>query len=104
MDRYLIVFRGAPGGTPGAADREPGSWNTWFDALGANLVDRGAWAAAAVEVPSRLLGPKESTSSLHGYAVIAARDFDAAVELAERCPIFDEGGSVEIARLGAPAA
>lgn len=103
MDRYLIVFRGAPGGTPGAAEREPSLWQAWFDALGSNLIDRGAWAAAAVEVPSRLLGPKESTSSLHGYAVVAAADFDAAVEVAERCPIFDEGGSVEIARLLAPA-
>ena len=30
-------------------------------------------------------------------------DFDAAVAHAERCPIFDEGGSVEIARLAGPA-
>lgn len=103
MDHYLIVYRGAPGGAPGAAERETHRWNTWFNALGSNLVDRGAWAAAAVEVPSRLLGPKESTSSLHGYAVIAAADFDTAVELAGRCPVFDEGGSVEIARLQAPA-
>ena len=100
MDRYLIVFRGAPGGTPGAAAREPGRWTTWFDALGANLVDRGALSAAAVEVPSRLLGPKESTSSLSGYSVIQAGDFNEAVRLAEACPIFDEDGSVEIARLG----
>ena len=103
MERYLIVYRGAPGGTPGAEERDPARWSTWFDALGAHLVDRGAWAAAAVEVPSRLLGPKESASSLHGYAVIAAEDFDAAVRHAERCPIFDEGGSVEIARLAGPA-
>lgn len=103
MDNYLIVFHGAPGGTPGAAEREPARWTTWFEAMGANLVDRGALAAAAVEVPSRLLGPKESTSSLHGYAVIAAPDFDAAVAMAERCPIFDEGGSVQIARLTGPA-
>jgi len=104
MERYLIVFRGAPEGKVGAAPREPGRWAAWFDALGADLVDRGALAAAAVEVPSRLLGPKESTSSLHGYAVVAAADFDAAVRLAERCPIFDEGGAVEIARLAGPAA
>jgi hypothetical protein len=99
MEHYLIVLRGGPAGAGGGAPHDPAAWRAWYDGLGENLVDRGALAAAAVEVPSRLLGPKESTSSLHGYAVIAASDFDGAVRLAERCPIFDEGGSAEVARL-----
>lgn len=99
MEHYLIVYRGGSGDSPIAAPHAPERWRAWFDALGAQLVDRGALAHAAVEVPSRLLGPKESTSSLHGYSVIAAADFDEAVRLAEGSPIFDEGGSVEIARL-----
>jgi hypothetical protein len=96
MERYLIVYRGA---AEAGSAHDAGRWSAWFDSLGTNLLDRGALAHAAVEVPSRLLGPKESTSSLKGYAVVAAADFDAAVRLAEACPIFDEGGSVEIARL-----
>lgn len=99
MDRFLIVYRGAADGSKDAPPREPGRWRAWFEGLGGALVDRGSLAAAAVEVPNRLLGPKESTSSLSGYAVVAASDFNAAVALAEACPIFDEGGSVEIARL-----
>lgn len=57
-------------------------------------------APNAVEVPKRLLGPKESTRSLSGHAVVQALDFNQAVRLAVACPIFDEDGSVEIARLG----
>lgn len=98
MERFLIVYRGAPGSTPEAAP-DPQVWRAWFDALGANAIDRGSLSAAAVNIPSRLLGPKESTSSLSGYCVIAADDFNAAVSLAQACPIFDEGGSLEIARL-----
>jgi hypothetical protein len=104
MERFLIVYRGAPGSTPEALERDPQRWRTWFDSLGANAVDRGSLAAAAIDIPSRLLGPKESTSALSGYCVIAAADFNAAVDLADACPIFDDGGSLEIARLGqAPA-
>jgi hypothetical protein len=104
MERFLIVYRGAPGATPEAGASDPQRWRAWFDALGAAAVDRGSPSAAAVEIPSRLLGPKESTSSLSGYCVIAAADFNAAVKLADACPIFDEGGSLEIARLSPPAA
>lgn len=104
MERFLIVYRGAPGSGPEASQHDPQRWRSWFDALGAHAVDRGGLGAGAVEIPSRLLGPKESTSSLSGYCVIAAADFNAAVRLADACPIFDEGGSLEIARLGqAPA-
>jgi hypothetical protein len=101
MDRFLIVYHGGPGASVAGESHDPARWAAWFDSLGANLVDRGALAHAAVEIPNRLLGPKESTSSLYGYTVIAAADFDAAVRLAEASPIFDEGGSVEIARLQA---
>jgi hypothetical protein len=99
MERFLIVYRGAPDATPESAERNPQRWATWFDALGAALVERGGLSLGAVEIPNRLLGPKESTSSLSGYSVIQAADFNAAVRLAEACPIFDEDGSVEIARL-----
>lgn len=104
MDRFLIVYRGAADGSADAPAREPARWNAWFASLGAGLLDRGSMARGAVDIPSRLLGPKESTSSLSGYAVLQAADFNAAVALAQACPIFDEGGSLEIAHLSAPPA
>ena len=67
--------------------------------LGSALVDRGSLAHNSIEIPNRLLGPKLSSASLSGYSIIAAADFNEAVSLAEECPIFDEKGSVEIARL-----
>lgn len=103
MERFLIVYRGAPGGTSEASEHDPRRWSSWFDALGAALIDRGDLTHNSVEVTSRLLGPKLSGSSLAGYSVVAANDFNDAVRLAEECPIFDEHGWVEIARLtGAP--
>ena len=99
MARFLIVYRGAPGGASDAADRNTERWNNWFGQLGSALVERGGLTHSSVEIPSRLLGPKLSSSSLSGYSLLEAADFNAAVQLAETCPIFDEHGSVEIARL-----
>lgn len=99
MERYLIVFRGATVDESEGPQHDPARWDAWYGALGAALVDRGGLARSSVEVPSRLLGPKLNSSSLSGYAIIAALDFNEAVRRAEECPIFDEQGSVEIARL-----
>ena len=105
MEKFLIIYRGAAGGPElDSAEHNHAIWSAWFNSLGGALVDRGSLTHASVEVPSRLMGPKLSSSSLTGYSIIAAADFNAAVKLAEACPIFDEHGSVEIARLtGVPA-
>ncbi|SEO29867.1 hypothetical protein SAMN05428959_106162 [Duganella sp. CF517] len=104
MERFLIVYRGAPGGTSEASEHNPGLWSDWFATLGAALIDRGSLAHDGVEVTSRLLGPKLSGSTLAGYSLLAAGDLNDAVRLAEACPIFGQQGWVEIARLtDAPA-
>ena len=99
MAQFLIVYRGAPSGAFDDDKRDPGQWDAWFARLGSTLIDRGSLTHSSVEIPTRLLGPKLSSSSLAGYSLIEADDFNAAVQLAETCPIFDEHGSVEIARL-----
>ena len=104
MERYLIVYRGSTVDESEGPQHDPQRWASWFDSLGAALVDRGALAQGSVEVPSRLRGPKISSASLSGYSVISAADFNDAVRLAEQCPIFDEKGSVEIAHLHGPGA
>jgi len=99
MDRFLVVFRGATIGEAVEPEDEAEVWDGWFHALGSALVDRGGLSYGSVEVPSRLIGPKLSSSALSGYAIIAAADFDDAVRIVQTCPIFDEKGSVEIAHL-----
>ena len=104
MERFLIVYRSAPDGASDAASPVQQRWSDWFGALGAQLIDRGSYAHGSIEISTRLAGPKSSASSLAGYCVVQADDFNAVVRLAEACPIFDEHGSLEIARLGTPPA
>ena len=99
MDKFLIVFRGSTVGETEGRQHDPLQWESWFDSLGRALLDRGALSQGSVEVPTRLLGPKISSSAMSGYCVIGANDFNDAVRLAKTSPIFDEDGSVEIAHL-----
>ena len=99
MERYLIVYRGSTVDESEGPQHDPQRWAKWFEMLGATLVDRGGLSHSSVEIPSRLRGPKLNSASLSGYCVITAADFNEAVSVAEECPIFDEKGSVEIARL-----
>jgi len=99
MERYLIVYRGSTVDEAEGPQHDTVRWEAWFASLGGALVDRGGLARSSVEVPSRLRGPKTSSSSLSGYSIIAAADFNEAVRIAETCPIFDEKGEVEIARM-----
>jgi len=103
MERFLVVYHGAPGADSDTR-HDLARWSAWFDGLGSRVIDRGSLTHSAVEIPRRLLGPKESASSLCGYSVVEATDFNEAVEIAGRCPIFDEEGSVELARLTIPLA
>lgn len=99
MEKFLIIYRGASEPAERAQDR----WSAWFDAMGGAVLDPGSLTQDSVEIPSRLIGPKLSSSSLSGYSVLEAADFNAVVRMVQDCPIFDERGSVEIARLGAGA-
>ena len=99
MERFLIVYRGAPDGTAEAQQHVPQRWTSWYDSLGGRLLDRGSLTHASVDIDTRLAGPKSSSSSLAGYSILAAADFNEAVALAEQCPIFDQHGSLEIAHL-----
>jgi hypothetical protein len=102
MERFLIIYHGAPGGEPDDAERNLGRWAAWLDSLGTAVLDRGSLSHAAVEVKSRLLGPKAATSTISGYSIIQADDFNVAVRVAEMCPIFETNGWTEIVRLTTP--
>ncbi|WP_342116818.1 hypothetical protein [Pseudoduganella sp. OTU4001] len=99
MDRFLLIYRGPPHGAAESWQHDPQRWADWFATLGSRVLDQGALSHGSVDMDTRLAGPKSSSSSLAGYSVLAATDFNEAVKLAEQCPIFDEQGALEIAHL-----
>ncbi len=93
MQEYLLVYRMPPGytlGNEGAA----AAWQSWFETIGDDLVDRGKPAVDAVAV-----GTCDTEARLLGYSVIRAEDHQAAVDFAAKCPVNAQGGGVEVASL-----
>ncbi len=94
MPNFLFAYRMPKDYRPGSADTVA-AWNTWFESMGASLVDRGNGV-----IESSTLGHSDAGTRLGGYSLITADDFEAAVALAKGCPALklDKGG-VEIGAL-----
>ncbi len=101
----LLLWGGYPGPnlSPEHAQRHVQKWTAWVEQLdksgrlksGLPLERRGK----LVSGPNKLVtdGPfLESDAVVGGYFIIAAADISEAVEISKGCPIFGDGGAVEV--------
>lgn len=104
MSEFLYLYRGGiRPTTPAEAQQEMQRWVNWLKELG----DRGHVKAPGqpLERTGKLVtgrsksvtdGPFAEKDMVGGYTLIEAKDIAHATELSMGCPIFDNGGSVEI--------
>lgn len=99
MPKYVLAYHG--GGIPETAEeqeQELAAWFAWFEGLGDAILDSGNPTAGSVTVgPDRSVSEDGGANPLSGYSLITADNLDAAVEMAQGCPILSNGGSVEVA-------
>lgn len=93
MSRYVLTFRALHGRVPTAA--EEARWPVWFEKIGSQIADPGHRVGEVRRVGDPAAGPDR----LAGYIVIAAENLDAAVAVAEQCPMLLQGGCVEVGAL-----
>ena len=98
MANYLLLYSG---GSMAATEAEQkklnDEWGQWFGSLGEALVDGGSpfKGAKSVSTSGHVSdGPVGSMAS--GYSVIKADSFDAAVAVAQRCPVLKSGGQISV--------
>ena len=100
MPKFTLFYRGGqPSGRAEAEARQPG-WNAWFRDLGGRLVDRGAPARSLGFVGTHSMSKDVLPTT--GYSVIDAASEEEALIIAQSCPVYREGGVVEIARFVTP--
>ena len=94
MSEFIYIYRAPENyrGTPAAAT----VWDSWFDALGANLFDMGNPVFVTTGT-----GTSFDNLRLGGYLSVSAENLDAVVELAKNCPIIHSGSAVEVGELTA---
>ena len=106
MASFMLIFRGgnAAGDSPEQMQQHMQKWFAWFEGLtrsgvykgqGAPLEQRGKVVRGARKSVSD--GPfAEAKDLVGGYAIVEAKDLDAAVEIARGCPTYEKDGAVEV--------
>jgi hypothetical protein len=106
MKNFLFVYRSEPNNNQPSPEEMQANMKRWMDWVGSiaaqdKLVDRGSGLQAAGKVVKQNTmvtdGPyTEIKEVIAGYSIIKAASIEEAVTLAEGCPIFNTGGSVEV--------
>jgi hypothetical protein len=98
MANYVFAYSGGKGVSADETERKEqyAQWGRWFEELGPAVVDGGAAMGKA-----KTVGPDGSISeggshALTGYSIVSADNLDAAVELANGCPVIGIGGAVDV--------
>ena len=105
MSEYVFLYRGGERGneSPAQMQARMQRWMTWLTELGAsgNIKDRGQpldGEGKTVKGKTKTVtdGPYAEKDLVIGYTLVTAKDLAHAVELSLGCPIFDQGGLVEV--------
>jgi hypothetical protein len=109
--KYLVFLRSVPGKqqppSPAQMQEMYAAFNAWKDKFKANIMDMGG----KLKPGGRILtasgvtdGPfAEAKEVVGGYMVVAAENYDGAIEVASKCPgVVRPGSSVEIREIVTP--
>lgn len=101
MPNFVFAYHG--GGmpeTPEEGAKVMASWNAWYGAMGAALVDGGAPVGMSKTVSKSGIADDGGANPLSGYTVVTADTIEAACEMAKGCPMVADGsGTVEVAQV-----
>jgi hypothetical protein len=97
MAKYLLAY---PGGSMAqtAAVREAAmaAWGQWFGTLGSAIADAGNPFGPSTSASSSGETNGAAETGLTGYSILTADSLDAAADLVKGCPVFANGGKVDV--------
>ena len=112
MTEFIYFYRGYERpASPEEMQKKTEKWMSWLK----DLSDKGhlkSFGEPLQPVGRVVKGKKkqvidgpyaEAKDVIGGYSFIVARDLEQAVEFSLGCPIFEDGGSVEVRPIGQPA-
>ena len=99
MPHFLFAYHGGKQPEiPEETEVEIGRWRSWFDRIGAAIVDPGNPVGMAKTVSAEGVTDDGGANPLSGYTIIHTESIDQALELAKACPIMGDG-SIEVAEI-----
>jgi hypothetical protein len=97
MANYVLVYKGGSMPESEEAQKEVmAAWTQWFESLGRALIDGGNPFGPSKAVASDGTVSDAAPSELSGYSIVSAESLEAAVALAQECPVRQGGASIEV--------
>ena len=95
--KYVFAYQGgSQPETEEEGQRVMAQWMGWFETLGSAVVDMGNPFGASATVGSDGSTSDGAGSGLSGYSVVTADSLEQAAKMASSCPIFGNGGGVDV--------
>lgn len=99
MTKFVLFYRG--GNMPETPEEQAQimqAWNGWFGQLGSGLVDGGQpFTAGPKQVAADgTVSEGDGGAGGSGYSIIEAESLDAAVALAQACPVLQGGATIAV--------
>jgi hypothetical protein len=98
MPTFLFTYRNhkayIPGSPETVSSETAAAWRDFFEGMESNLEDMGKPVFTRTTV-----GECDESTVLGGYSLVSAESIEEALALAERCPILEHDGGVEVGEL-----
>ena len=97
--RYLLIYYGGSlPETPAPQARVMKQWTSWFEKLGAAIIDPGNPFSGSVNKikPDGTMAKGPIGQRATGYSITEAQSLDAATKLARGCPVIKGGAQVAV--------
>ena len=97
MANYVFVYKG--GSMPEGEEQKNevmAAWGKWFETLGKSIVDGGNPFSTSKTIAADGGVSEGTASELSGYSIVTADSLDAAVAMAQGCPVLLGGATVEV--------
>ncbi len=98
MHKFLFIYYGwkIPQ-TPEEGKQKMKLWQDWFESLGEKLTSMGGTFSKPVIVDKNEV--TEGEHSKAGYSFIEAESLEKAIAAAKSCPIYEDGGKIEVIQI-----
>ena len=100
MAKYMFIYHG--GKAPETEEEKAkvmDAWGTWLGSMGPSLIDGGnPLGMSKTVLPGGKVEANGGANPASGFSMVEAADDDEAIAKAKQCPIFADGGSVELAQ------
>lgn len=108
MSEYLYLFRGGDPANQNFSEEQRQAhmqkWGAWMQKLtetghfkGGNPLAQGATMLSGASGETVTDGPfSDSNEVIGGYIIVKSESREEAIELAKGCPIYENGGKVEL--------